>query len=409
MARNIKSAKIYKLKPSEGQMTRDDVSTWIFTVKAYARQHDWSQFLPGGPNASWACTDTDENNGLRADDAQTTTKLRDDFKDFIATVAANCPTGFTDTVIRESTSFQWIEDKIKTTFNLTNKGENFLDGMNMKLEYDDSFTYQQGWMMIKDKYVASLLPSGHMYMGKALPSKEVISPLASNFLVREWLQSIDARLPDHVRASRGHLFTPERPTLACNQEILCKQIDHMLQELDGKEVTSNNIAVSQSRHVNYMPAATRGRGTQRFRSSQGPRGPQSYRAGQPRYTPALGPPRRGGGQPPARRPAYSCQRCLEARPPRYDASITHETRNCPFTQRQPSGQPQFKVLLVPTSSSAYTQEGSSYHGIETQLVNAPPTAHDQDYQEHYQDAPVEDNYHEDDQYYESGYIEDLPL
>ena len=407
MARNIKSAKIYKLKPSEGQMTRDDISTWVFTVKAYARQHDWSQFLPGGPNASWTCTDTDENNGLRADDEQATTKLRDDFKDFLATVAANCPTGFTDTVIRESTSFQWIEEKIKTTFNLTTKGENFLDGMNMKLEYDDSFTYQQGWMMIKDKYVASLLPSGHMYMGKALTSKEVISPLASNFLVREWLQSIDARLPDHVRTSRGHLFTPERPTLACNQELLCKQIDHMLQELDGKEISTNNIAVNQPRHVDYLPTTTRGRGYQRYRSSQGPRGPQSSRAGQPRLAP--GPPRRGGTQQPARRPAYSCQRCLEARPPRYDASITHATGNCPFTQRQPIGQPQFKVLLVPTSSSAYTQEDSSYHGIETQFVNAPPTAYDQDYQERYQDALVEDNYHHDDQYYESGYIEDLPL
>ena len=333
-----KNTKIYKLKPTDGPLNRDDLSTWIFTAESYARQNGWSQFLPSGKNSKWVARDEDDNNGLTGDDADSTKKLRDGFKDFITAIAANCPTGFTDTVIRESTSFQWIEEKIKKTFNLTTKGENFLEGMNLKMEFNDGFTYSQGWMMIKDYYISSLLPNNSTCMGRKLSSKEVLSPLALNFLVREWLTKIDTRLPEHVRNSRGHLFTTDRPTLACNQEILCDQIDIMLQELDGKDMTSTN-----SVNVSYIPSSRgrgfpRGGGTQRTRYNRGGRGGGQHQT--PRY------------QSQGRLPQQSCYLCLEAR--RYDSSITHSAQVCPFPpqRRNISRQtpPPFKVLLVPTTN-----------------------------------------------------------
>ena len=88
-----------------------------------------------------------------------------------------------DTVIRESTSFKWIEDTIKKTFNLTTTGESFLDGINIKFEFDNSFTYQQAWMMIKDHYISSLLPAGSKCMGKILTTDETLTPLATKVIV----------------------------------------------------------------------------------------------------------------------------------------------------------------------------------------------------------------------------------
>ena len=161
-------------------------------------------------------------------------------------------------MIRESVSFEWILERIKKTFKLSTKGESFLDGLDIKFEFDESFTYQQAWMMLKNKYVSSLLQKDDICMGEKRDNKEVLSPLAMNFLVREWLQKIDPRLPNHVRHSRGHLFTTQRPTLACNQEILCDQIDTMLQELDSKETSANSQV-----NVNYIP---QGRG---FRGGRG--------------------------------------------------------------------------------------------------------------------------------------------
>ena len=335
-----KSNKIYKLKPTDGPLSRDDLSTWIFTVQSHARQYGWADFLSDGVHSTWTATAEDPNNGLQilspdqtTVDQVATNKLRSNFRDFLAAVAANCPTGFTDTVIRESTSFKWIEETIKKTFNLSTTGESFLDGINIKFDFDNSFTYQQAWMMIKDHYISSLLPSGSKCMGKTLTADETLTPLATNFLVEKWLTKIDPRLPDYVRTSRGYLFTEARPTLACNQQILSDQIDQMLHELDTKETMNSNINISyvqQSRggrggYSRTRPNRLRGRG----------RGNPS-----PRY------------QDQSHRSSYNCHLCLEAR--RYDSSITHSASNCPFPQRrnatrQPQSMPPFKVLLVPTN------------------------------------------------------------
>ena len=160
------NTKLYKWKPTDGPLCRDDVSTWVFTVHSYAIQNGWSEFLPKGKESQWTATDDEEDKGLKvAGDDATNKNLKSDFKDFLTGVSANWPTGFTETVIRECTSFKWIEDKIKKTFNLTTTGDSFLDGLDLKFEFDVSFTHQQAWMVIKDQYTSSLLPANSKYMG----------------------------------------------------------------------------------------------------------------------------------------------------------------------------------------------------------------------------------------------------
>ena len=81
-------AKPYKLKPSEGVMTRDDVSLWEYTLLASCRQiQDWQKFLrPSGELQRWTSLDEDENNGLHNDNAATQRKLGNDFVNFMDTV-----------------------------------------------------------------------------------------------------------------------------------------------------------------------------------------------------------------------------------------------------------------------------------------------------------------------------------
>ena len=94
-------AKPYKLKPSDGPMTRDGVSLWEYTLLAACRQvADWIKFLPGGDNANWTPTDQDITNGLHHENRQTQNKLRSDFANFLTCVATHCPTGFINTVMR---------------------------------------------------------------------------------------------------------------------------------------------------------------------------------------------------------------------------------------------------------------------------------------------------------------------
>ena len=102
---------------------------------------------------------------------------------------------------------------------------------------------------MKDFYVNCLLPKNSKFKGKVLQQDEELSPLAENFVIEKTLHKIDPRLPDHIRNTCGHLFTEERPTLACNKTILFAQIETMLAELEGNPT---NIAVGQIRAPRMM-------------------------------------------------------------------------------------------------------------------------------------------------------------
>ena len=391
-----KKIQIYKLKATDGPLSRDDLSTWVFTVKAYARQNDMTKFI-NGDKKTWTCSDEDDSNGMIAfkadhvtEDPVKTNELIGEFHDFLTTVAANCPTGFTDTVIRESTSFTWIVESIKKTFKLITKGENFLDGLDIKFEFDENFTYSQAWMTLKDHYISALLPSNSKCMGKLTTSKETLSPLATNFLVREWLMKIHPKLPAHIKNSRGHLFTEEKPTLACNQSILCDQMEILLQELDAKDGTStNNVSVG------YIPNG-RGRGNPpgMLRGSNFPRGGRFQRGRGQQFNLR---------QPASARRQPSCQICLEAR--KYDSAIGHTTQACPFKQElsnitRQQQRPNFKVLLLPSETPSTLNNSSHQADIST----APASSNQQvQYNPYYTDGyghtSYPDQYTYEDEYY----------
>ena len=397
-------------------MTRDDVSLWEYTLLASCRQiADWQQFLPGGDKAAWTATDEDTTNGLNGDNAAGTTKLRNDFKNFLTCIATHCPTGFMDTVMRESTSFQEIVQQIKTTYGLDSKGEKFLSCIDIKLEFSPTFTYEQGYMTVKDFFMSSLMPQGKKFKNKVLAQAETLSPLAENFIMKEFLQKVNPKLPEHIKNTKGHLFTADRPTLACNKAILIDLMDSMLAEIEGVDsLAASNVSVGQ---IGQSRPFRGGRGGPRFPY----RGQNSFR-GTPRGFPT---PR--GSRPPfpsrfqVQGRKEDCTFCVEAR--RFDSSKGHVSSQCPFKSglatpyQQRSYQPNqqngsgFRVLLVqdPSASQGHLQEpNTSYAPLEHLPLNDVQYQQEQSYYQQYGD-PQLDVYYDgyaggyDDGYYDHAY------
>ena len=369
MSSLVFKAKPYKLKPSEGyKITRDDVTTWSYTIQSCARQvTDWIQFLPNSSKSQWTAKSEDPTHNLKVtkdedgrivDDVEGTDRLRAHFQDFLTFVASHCPSGFMSQVMRESTSYDWIIEQLYSTYGLETKGENFLAGNDINFEFSPSFTHSQALMQLKDFYVNSLLSRGSTFKGKTLNKDEELSPMAENFIIEKCLSKIDHRLPDHIKHTRGHLFTEERPTLACNQKILFSQIDTMLAELEGKETTG--LSVGQVRAGRYQPRPPRptyrGRGTGfRFPHQPMPRQTNYYAQFQPRTA---------STRPPAsmRPTTRSCIRCMEAR--RYDAARFHHVNECPYPRQQRNNNG-MKVFVVQDSSSQQGyEEMQQYDGAE---------------------------------------------
>ena len=112
MAAVVFKAKPYKLKAADGdKITRDDISTWSYTLLSCARQvRDWIPFLPGNSKASWTAKSEDAShgwqvtkmeNGNEVIDDEATDKLKSDFQDFLTFVASHCPAGFMNEVMRD--------------------------------------------------------------------------------------------------------------------------------------------------------------------------------------------------------------------------------------------------------------------------------------------------------------------
>ena len=354
MAAGKTTIKPYKLKASGESLSRDDLSTWREVTLSHMRQNEaWRNFLPGasGQDAKneWKAQDSGEDNGW---DAAVTAS----HADFITCLSTFSPAGLGETIKRESTSFNWVIDLIKETFGLKTRGEHFLALDDLKFDFSSGCTYQMAFMEVKDFICAGLLNDGDRFENKNYNQKEVLTPVAKNFIVKEWLNKIDSRLPKHIRETRGHLFTEDKPTLACNQKIICNQIPTLLAELDDK--TDASDAAGDTVTVGYVPA-----GRRPPRNRGGGRG--SFRNYPPRALP------------PPVRPQYQsgCRRCIEAIPQRLDAARTHATSQCMWPPNPPSQnfrqRPNFRVVLIPNEDQGQTSEDYYDHeAFQNQFYDA---------------------------------------
>ena len=335
-------AKPYKLKPTDGIMTRDDVAMWEYTLIAACRQvTSWRQFLPGQDRENWIATDEDINNGLEVIEEngvneEETDQLRNDFAGFLTCVATHSPTGFMDTIMRESTSFKSIITQIKVTYGLQSKGEKFLNCMDIKFEFSDKFTYEMGFMQLKDFFMSSLLPAGSTFKNRALPAAEVLSPLAENFIMKEFLAKVHPKLPEHVKNTKAYLFTEEKPTLACNKSRILSLIDTMLQEIENIDSSNGNM-ISMGQVRSTYRGGHRGK-FPTFRGNLNKGGRFSSRGVRPPFT-------HNNNRYQGVRPTKDCVHCIEAR--RFDSAKGHGSHQCPFSvYRDNNSRPNFKVLLV---------------------------------------------------------------
>ena len=351
--------KPYKLKAAgDNKITRDDLATWKQVLLSHCRQNEkWRVFLgPDGTHKEWKAIDSGEANDFG--------DSKDDFEDFITCLATFAPTGFSETVRRESTSFNFVIDLITDTYGLKTRGEHFLQMEDIKFDFSGGLTYQMAFMQLKDFVCNGLLNKDDKFEGKKIAENEKLAPATKNFITKEWLAKIDPRLPKHVRDTRGHLFTDDKPTLACNQRVLCDQMPTLLAELDGKTDGADGDTVSVNMGhvpamVNYVPAGGRRGGGGRPRAQGGRgliRGAGAMRgsAYQPRVY-----------HPPARPQANymtGCKRCLEAIPARYDAATTHRTQDCKWPPNTSQGpRPNFRVVLVPEAQDQYQHPNSDLY------------------------------------------------
>ena len=89
-------------------------------------------------------------------------------------------------------------------------------------------------MKLKDMYEDLLLPQGAYYHGTQLDTDEALTPLGESFLVIQWLNSIDSKLPKHIKENRTQWFNERTPSWADIQPTIVENMEALLLECNKK-------------------------------------------------------------------------------------------------------------------------------------------------------------------------------
>ena len=249
-------------------ITRDDFETWWHFVKIYCQQNtDYNQFFPGGKYSQWTAETRDATRGISVDPAEgdgditqraaaavaETMKIRLLLSSLLTTIAAFCPEGTFKPVLSESTSIQWIHDRIAKVCKIQTTGRHLPKVLNIKWEADKD-TPDAFFLKVKSAFQDSLMPAGTKYHGSALATPETLGPLTKSIIVVKWLEAIHPSLPNYIMENRGDLFTDESPNFCDIQPELCNIMDSLLAKVQETEFNTSRIS---SRSTDSLPTDLR--------------------------------------------------------------------------------------------------------------------------------------------------------
>ena len=233
-------------------ITRDDFETWWHFVKIYCQQNtDYNHFFPGGKYSQWTAETRDATRGISVNPDEVnnevdtavaeTMKIRLQLSSLLTTIAAFCPEGTFKPVLSESTSIQWIHDRIAKVCKIQTTGRHLPKVLNIRWESDKD-TPDAFFLKVKSAFQDSLMPAGTKYHGSALTTPETLGPLTESIIVIKWLEAIHPSLPNYIMENRGDLFTDESPNFCDIQPELCNIMDSLLAKVQETEFAASRIS-----------------------------------------------------------------------------------------------------------------------------------------------------------------------
>lgn len=331
-------------------VTRDDFETWWHFVKIYCQQNtDYTQFFPGGSYSTWTAETRDSTRGITVEPdpnhdnplaaaelaVAQTTKTRLLLTSLLTTIAAFCPEGTFKPVLAESTSIQWIHDRISKVCKIQTTGRHLPKILNIKWESDKD-TPDAFFLKVKSAFQDSLMPLGTRYHGIPLSAPETLGPLTESIIVIKWLEAIHPALPNYIMENRGDLFTEATPNFCDIQPELCNIMDSLLAKVQETEYTNAQVLVSDE-HLRYIPSRPKPVTKPVAQQSKA----QRYPSTQPQRVPL----------PQSRRAQDSCEYCY-ATGKEERVWSTHNAQNC-FILFPDKRKTKVRMVTIPVPADEY--------------------------------------------------------
>ena len=240
----IKISKPERL-PRDG-ITDVDFQTWKNELINYLNQDDsFDMFTARGFYSTWTAAEVDEHRIATPAGQDTDADLpmrRKSLHNFLTITAGCCYKDHYMTILQQATSFEWIWQEIKSIYQITHRGKDFLNIVDIKWD-PATMNATTVYNAYRAKIMENLKPKDTVVAWKSLtmPNNEVLSPTFEDHILISVLQLIDNRLPAKVREIYGPRMDNKKFLMDFKQDILTNTAK-MLEDMESNEVQVNAIS-----------------------------------------------------------------------------------------------------------------------------------------------------------------------
>ena len=227
--------------PDQG-LSEQGFQTWKTELRIYLNQNEeFLEFMPGGLYPKWEPAEEGERLTVKAkkgdppvDDVVDLAKRNRDLDLFLSLIAKTVSQDHYQVIMENSTSLDWIYDKLREDYDIQTKGIHFLNILDLK--YDESKMQPMGFYnQYRTIIHNNLAQAGDTieYKNKVMSSKETLGPTSEDLIFLQVLGLIDARLPAYIRQAYSHKLGKNKRLMDFKTDILVN-IKKFRTELDEK-------------------------------------------------------------------------------------------------------------------------------------------------------------------------------
>ena len=324
----------------ESSLSEQQFQKWKTELETYLSMEDkFALFLPGETYSEWKPGEESEKRirekkQILGPDGETLIEdpvllavRNKQLNACLNLVAKTVAEGHYATVMKYSTSLNWIYEEIRKDYDIQSKGIHFLNLIDLK--YDETSMTPVGFYnQYRTVIINNLKKKNDVIKWKSqdpLDADEKISATFDDFILLQVLTLIDSRLPAHIRQAYAHKLGKEHTLMDFKSDIFVNLKQFKKDMAEKEQLTSLRAEAAQ---LSNFVARGRG-GFQAFRGTgRGFRGGGgSFRGGGENFRGATG---GRGARPPGQassqfsdKPNIYCGACFHSYPGRKDIYNSH--------------------------------------------------------------------------------------
>ena len=230
-------------------VTETQFSIWCEELEVYlAQEEDFAQFLSDGKYSVWQSKEVNAdritqlhnedvpNPNNQASRAAKLREVRTKLRTVLAIIGKCVSEGHYNSVIRHSSSLDWIYNTLRSDYNIQKRGIHFFNILDVKYDPNND-TPVSFYNKYRTVIVNNLSKTGDIIKYKSnnpIEADERMTPMLEDVILLNVLREIDARLPGYIKTHYNHRMQHDDKLMDLKSDILVN-VSTFLEKINHEE------------------------------------------------------------------------------------------------------------------------------------------------------------------------------